>query len=112
MAVDMFYSSSFLGKVANIIMGQSPPGSTYNENGDGVPFYQGVADFGNKYPSRRISCTAPTRFAEKGDILLSIRAPIGRVNRASEKCSVGRGLAIIRGQDDFDTTYIEFFLRS
>jgi type I restriction enzyme S subunit len=101
-----------LGQVAEIIMGQSPPGSTYNKIGDGLPFYQGIVDFGIRYPSRRVYCTAPTRIAEKGDILISVRAPIGRVNRAFEKCAIGRGLAVIRAQEHPDTTYIELFLRA
>jgi type I restriction enzyme S subunit len=112
MVNDLKYPSICLGQAAEIIMGQSPPGSTYNETGAGLPFYQGIADFGQRYPSRRVFCTAPTRVAEKGDILISVRAPIGRVNLAIEKCAIGRGLAIVRIQQSLDKTYIEFFLRS
>jgi type I restriction enzyme S subunit len=101
-----------LGDVAEIIMGQSPPGSTYNEIGKGLPFYQGTTDFGERFPSRRIFCSAPIRLSDKGDILLSIRAPIGRVNRAVERCSIGRGLAVVRCKNLFDTTFIEYILRS
>lgn len=80
----------------NLTMGQSPPGSTYNEDGNGIPFYQGRKDFGFRYPTRRVYCTAPKRFAEKGDTLVSVRAPVGDVNMVEEKCSIGRGVAAIR----------------
>ncbi len=85
-----------VGDHFRLTMGQSPPGSTYNETGEGIPFYQGRTDFGFRFPSRRVFCTAPTRFAEKGDTLVSVRAPVGDVNIAIEKCSVGRGVAAIR----------------
>ena len=80
----------------NLVMGQSPPGSTYNEDGEGILFYQGRKDFGFRYPTQRVYCTAPKRFAEKGDTLVSVRAPVGDINMASEKCSIGRGVATIR----------------
>ena len=80
----------------NLTMGQSPPGSTYNEDGNGTPFYQGRKDFGFRYPTRRVYCTIPKRFAEKGDTLVSVRAPVGDVNMVEEKCSIGRGVAAIR----------------
>ena len=80
----------------NLTMGQSPPGSTYNENEEGMPFYQGRKDFGFRYPTRRVYCTAPKRFAGKGDTLVSVRAPVGDVNMVEEKCSIGRGVAAVR----------------
>ena len=80
----------------NLTMGQSPPGSTYNEDGEGMPFYQGRKDFGFRYPTRRVYCTAPKRFAEKADTLVSVRAPVGNINMVKEKCSIGRGVAAIR----------------
>ena len=80
----------------DLTMGQSPPGNTYNEVGDGLPFYQGKTDFGFRFPTRRIYCSAPTRFAEAGDTLVSVRAPVGTVNMANERCCVGRGVAAIR----------------
>ena len=80
----------------NLTMGQSPPGSTYNEDGEGMPFYQGRKDFGFRYPTRRVYCTAPKRFAEKADTLVSVRAPVGDINMVKEKCSIGRGVAAIR----------------
>ena len=80
----------------NLTMGQSPPGETYNEDGDGIPFFQGRADFGTRFPSNRVYCTAPTRFANPGDTLVCVRAPVGDLNMASEKCAIGRGVAAIR----------------
>lgn len=88
--------ASSVGHNFRLTMGQSPPGSTYNENGEGTPFYQGRADFGFRFPRRRVYCSAPTRFAEPGDTLVSVRAPVGDINMAYERCAVGRGVAAIR----------------
>jgi len=85
-----------VGEEFNLTMGQSPPGSTYNEDGLGVPFYQGRTDFGFRFPTRRVHCTAPTRFAEAGDTLVSVRAPVGDINMADERCAAGRGVAAVR----------------
>lgn len=79
----------------NINMGQSPDSATYNTEGKGLPFFQGNADFGDIHPQTRIWCTAPTKVANAGDILISVRAPIGALNIASEKCCIGRGLAAL-----------------
>jgi len=80
----------------DLTMGQSPPGSTYNEDGLGLPFYQGRKDFGFRFPSHRVYCSAPTRIAEPGDTLVTIRAPVGDINMAMERCCIGRGVAAIR----------------
>lgn len=80
----------------NFTMGQSPPGDTYNEEGNGLPFYQGRTDFGFRFPTRRVFCTAPTRYAKAGDTLVSVRAPVGDINMANEECSIGRGVAAVR----------------
>jgi type I restriction enzyme, S subunit len=85
-----------LGSEFNLTMGQSPPGETYNNNGNGLPFFQGRTDFGFRYPNRRMFCTAPTRIAEFDDTLVSVRAPVGDLNLAWEKCCIGRGIAAIR----------------
>ncbi len=77
-------------------MGQSPPGSTYNELGEGAPFFQGKADFGEFFPSNRVFCTQPTRHAKAMDVLFSVRAPVGAINLALEDCAIGRGLCAIR----------------
>lgn len=100
-----------LGELATITMGQSPPGETYNEAGEGTPFYQGVRDFGTRFPTRRVHCTAPKRFAEKGCILLSVRAPIGRINVAAERCAIGRGLCSVNPSPDV-VNYVFYFLRT
>ncbi len=84
-----------LKDVCTINMGQSPESSSYNENGDGLPFFQGNADFGERYPVTRVWCNAPAKTANASDILISVRAPIGALNYAKEKCCIGRGLAAI-----------------
>lgn len=89
-----------LKDIANITMGQSPPGESYNEDGDGMVFYQGCTDFGNRYPTIRKYTTEPTRFANEGDILLSVRAPVGTLNIAKENCCIGRGLAALNSKDN------------
>lgn len=80
----------------NLTMGQSPPGETYNEVAEGLPFYQGRADFGVRFPTRRVYCTAPSRMASTGDTLISVRAPVGDINMAIEDCAIGRGVAAAR----------------
>lgn len=89
-----------LSDIANITMGQSPPGESYNETGDGIIFYQGCTDFGSRFPSIRQYTNAPTRFASKGDILLSVRAPVGTMNIALNDCCIGRGLAALNSKDN------------
>jgi type I restriction enzyme S subunit len=85
-----------LSEIAGVVMGQSPPGSTYNEERNGLPFYQGRRDFGYRFPSERIWCSTPTRLAERHDVLLSLRAPVGALNVARSRCAIGRGVAAIR----------------
>ena len=87
-----------LSDIANIIMGQSPDGETYNFDGDGMIFYQGRTDFGRKYPTARVYTTSPTRYAKEGDVLLSVRAPVGDINIAPHDCCIGRGLASLRSK--------------
>ena len=91
-------------------MGQSPPGETYNRNGDGMPFFQGKADFGDIYPTVRYWCSAPKTKAEPNDILMSVRAPVGSINLNRVKSSYGRGLAVIRPTDSIDLKYLYHFL--
>ncbi len=85
-----------LGECINLTMGQSPPGSTYNERSEGLPFFQGNADFGFRYPEKRRYCTAPARIAHPDDTLVSVRAPVGAINMAWEQCCIGRGVAALR----------------
>lgn len=87
-----------LSDIANITMGQSPEGSSYNEDGKGTIFYQGSTDFGIRFPTVRMYTTEPTRFAKKGDILMSVRAPVGAVNIANTACCIGRGLAALNSK--------------
>ena len=79
-----------------IVMGQSPPGHTYNDIGDGLPFFQGRSDFGFRYPKNRKFCTAPKRIAQPWDTIVSVRAPVGDINIAWERCCIGRGVAALR----------------
>lgn len=90
------WNASKLCDEFDVTMGQSPPGHTYNEAGDGVPFFQGRRDFGVRYPSNRVYCTEPKRMAKAGDTLLSVRAPVGDTNLARTDCCIGRGIAALR----------------
>lgn len=106
------WPSQPLGELADVIMGQSPPGETYNEIGQGLPFFQGKAEFGELNPVARKWCSAPKKIAHAGDILISVRAPVGPTNIASERCCIGRGLAAIRTDETRVTSaYIRYFLR-
>ena len=87
-----------LENVANITMGQSPKGSSYNEAGEGIMFFQGSTDFGWRFPVARQYTTEPSRIAEEDDILLSVRAPVGTLNIADTRCCIGRGLAAINSK--------------
>jgi type I restriction enzyme S subunit len=106
------WSDKTLSQIANITMGQSPEGSSYNEEGIGTIFYQGSTDFGWLFPSTRQYTTAPSRMAKKGDILLSVRAPVGDMNIANTDCCIGRGLAALNsktGSDGFLFYVMKYF---
>ena len=102
-----------LKDIADITMGQSPSGSSYNEDGNGEVFYQGRAEFGYRFPTRRLYTTEPKRMAEAGDVLLSVRAPVGDLNVAYERCCIGRGLGAIHGRNGYQSfvLYTMFALR-
>ncbi len=100
-----------LENICEIIMGQSPPGTSYNENGKGIVFFQGKTDFGDFFPTPRIYCTSPKRFAEKNDILFTVRAPIAAINISKEKCSIGRGLASLRLKNNHGS-FLYYFLKN
>ena len=102
-----------LKDIADITMGQSPSGSSYNEDGNGEVFYQGRAEFGYRFPTRRLYTTEPKRMAEVGDVLLSVRAPVGDLNVAYERCCIGRGLGAIHGRNGYQSfvLYTMFALR-
>lgn len=89
-----------LSDVAEIVMGQSPKGDTYNEDGDGTVFYQGRAEFGDRFPTRRLFTSAPKRLAKENTVLISVRAPVGDVNVAYEECCIGRGLCSVGSKDN------------
>lgn len=96
--------------VAEVILGQSPPSTAYNNTGIGLPFYQGKADFGLLYPTPRMWCDAGQKFAESRDILMSVRAPVGDVNVATSRCVIGRGVAAIRASSETDPWFLYFAL--
>ena len=106
--------SGTLSDIAVITMGQSPSGSSYNEDGVGEVFYQGRAEFGFRFPKRRLFTTEPKRMAETGDVLLSVRAPVGDLNVAYEGCCIGRGLGAIHSKTGHSSfvLYTMFALRS
>ena len=107
-------TSGTLSDIAVITMGQSPSGSSYNEDSIGEVFYQGRAEFGFRFPKRRLFTTEPKRMAEAGDVLLSVRAPVGDLNVAYERCCIGRGLGAIHSKTGHSSfvLYTMFALRS
>ena len=100
-----------LSDIATITMGQSPCGTSYNENGEGIIFYQGRTEFGFRFPSIRLYTTAPSRFAEVGSTLMSVRAPVGDINMALLRCCIGRGVASIKSNCDCNS-YIYYLMKS
>jgi len=100
-----------LQNVAEIVAGQSPKSEFYNEDGEGVPFFQGKADFGKDYPTVTTWCTKPKKMAKKGDILFSVRAPVGPTNIADIDCCIGRGLSAIRPGDDIDRSFLRYYFK-
>ena len=105
--IEMFagVEKGMLSDMATIIMGQSPDGKTYNDTGDGMAFYQGKTEFGDLYIGEATTwTTAPSRIAIANDVLMSVRAPVGSTNIATEECCIGRGLASIRPIEGKTTT--------
>lgn len=100
-----------LGEVCEIILGQSPPGSTYNRENIGLPFFQGKIDFGLVYPVPSTWCSKPIKIAQPSDILISLRAPVGPTNMANQKCCIGRGLAAIRPNGNIAPGFVFYFFR-
>lgn len=102
-----------LSDIAEITMGQSPSGSSYNEDGVGTVFFQGRAEFGFRFPTIRLYTTEPKRMARKNDVLMSVRAPVGDLNVAHEDCCIGRGLGAIHSKDNHQSfvLYTMFSLR-
>lgn len=92
------WAEGTLSDIADITMGQSPSGSSYNEDGTGTIFFQGRAEFGFRFPSVRLYTTEPKRMAQSNDTLMSVRAPVGDLNVAHMDCCIGRGLAAIHSK--------------
>ncbi len=100
-----------LGEVCKVIAGQSPEGKFYNSEGNGMPFYQGKKEYGEKYIGEPTTWTTKiTKEAEEGDVLISVRAPVGPVNFATQKICIGRGLAAIRVGKNIDKEFLYNFL--
>lgn len=95
-AIAFHEKNSKLSDIAQITMGTSPEGESFNSDGNGIVFYQGRTDFGFRFPTVRLYTTEPKRYADEGDILMSVRAPVGDINIAKEYCAIGRGLASIK----------------
>ena len=110
---DESWTPGVLSDIAIVTMGQSPKGDTYNEDGVGTVFFQGRAEFGFRFPTRRLSTTNPKRMAQANDALMSVRAPVGDMNVAYEDCCIGRGLAAIHSKDSHQSfvLYTMFDLR-
>ena len=108
------WPQGLLSDIATITMGQSPKGDTYNEDGNGTVFFQGRAEFGFRFPTRRLFTTDSKRMAKANDVLMSVRAPVGDLNVAYEDCCIGRGLGAIHSKDDHQSfvLYTMFALRN
>lgn len=100
-----------LSEISTILMGQSPPSSTYNSDGHGLPFFQGKAEFCSLYPDTKVWCSRPGKIAEADDVLLSVRAPVGPTNLAPSRCCIGRGLAAIRPEPELKLKYLLYAFR-
>jgi type I restriction enzyme, S subunit len=109
--IPVTWGYSSLGKVANFVMGQSPKSEFYNANGDGLPFNQGVGTYGERFPFKAIFCSSAGRKAKQGDILFSVRAPVGRLNIADCEMIIGRGLAAINHKSGFNS-YLFYLLKN
>ena len=103
---------SRLGESTAIVLGQSPPSTTYNSVGEGLPFYQGKKDFGETYPTPTQWCSEPKKIAEKDDVLISVRAPVGPTNLCKEESCIGRGLAAIRPLAGVSPFYLLYMMRA
>ncbi len=108
----MTWAESSLDKISKIILGQSPPSSTYNNSGKGLPFFQGKAEFGDLYPTVKKWCIEPKKIAGEGDVLISVRAPVGPTNINPSKSCIGRGLAAISPLNDISNKYILYLMRA
>lgn len=106
------WQQCLLPDFALIVMGQSPPSTTYNRSGEGLPFFQGKAEFGDLYPTVNTYCSQPNKVAKKGATLLSVRAPVGPTNLAQQDCCIGRGLAAIHSCGGIAPKFLLYLFRS
>jgi type I restriction enzyme S subunit len=106
------WTLKMLGEICDVILGQSPPGTSYNMEGKGLPFFQGKAEFGDLYPKAVKWCTEPSKVAEKDDVLISVRAPVGPSNLCPEQACIGRGLAALRPRNGISSRYVLYAIRS
>lgn len=97
--------------IAELILGSSPPSTSYNQSGEGLPFYQGKVDFGLVSPKTRVWCRDGIQFADRGDVLVSVRAPVGDVNMATGRCVIGRGVAALRAGPRTDPWFLFFAMQ-
>ncbi len=100
-----------LKDAVHIVLGQSPSSTTYNEEGEGLPFFQGKTEFGEIYPTVKKWCSEPKKVAEKEDVLVSVRAPVGPTNLAPYECAIGRGLAALRPLGGSESKYFLYLIR-
>jgi type I restriction enzyme S subunit len=101
-----------LDEACEVILGQSPPGESYNTKGKGLPFFQGKAEFGDLYPAAVKWCTKPSKLAQKDDVLISVRAPVGPTNLCPSEACIGRGLAALRPRNGIPPRYVLYALRN
>lgn len=107
----MKYKTIQLKDMADVVMGQSPKSNFYNTEGKGVPFLQGVRTFGENYPSIDTYTSSFNREAQSGEILFSVRAPVGRVNWANQRIAIGRGLAAIKVKEGYSKNYLYYLFK-
>ena len=107
----MKYKNIKLGEVAEITMGQSPKSTYYNKEGMGIPFIQGVSTFEDNYPKIETYTTKYNKEAQKGDLLFSVRAPVGRINVANQTIAIGRGLASLKVKKGYSKSYIYYLFK-
>ena len=101
-----------LSDFTNVVMGQSPSSKTYNQSGDGLPFFQGKAEFGDVYPVISMYCSQPKKIAKRGATLLSVRAPVGPTNLIQHDCCIGRGLVALHPCGGMQSKFLFYLLRS
>ena len=101
-----------LSDFTSIVMGQSPSSKTYNQNGDGLPFFQGKGEFDDIYPTINMYCSQPKKIAKQGAVILSVRAPVGPTNLVQHECCIGRGLVALHPCGGIQPKFLLYLLRS